>query len=60
MAKVGTVRILYGVSTISLQVAVFPEYTLRALHVKEEEEAYVSVLLCLSVNLKVLSTMMFS
>jgi len=37
-AKVGTIRILYGASTISLQAAVYPEHTLRALNMKEEEE----------------------
>jgi hypothetical protein len=34
---VGTVRILYRVSTICLQAAVHPEYTLRALNMKDEE-----------------------
>ena len=33
----GTVRILYGASTISLQAAVHPKYTLGALNMKEEE-----------------------
>jgi len=28
----------YGASTISLQAAVYPEHTLRALNMKEEEE----------------------
>jgi len=37
-AKVGTVRILYGASTISLQAAVHPKYMLGALNMKEEEE----------------------
>jgi hypothetical protein len=37
---VGTVRILYRVSTISLQAAVHPEYTLMALNMKEEEEVH--------------------
>jgi len=34
---VGTVRILYGVGTISLQAAVHPKYMLGALNMKEEE-----------------------
>ena len=34
-AKVGTVRILYGVSTISLQAVVHPEHMLGVLHMKE-------------------------
>jgi len=34
-AKLGTVKILY--STISLQAAVHPKYTLGALNMKEEE-----------------------
>jgi len=34
----GTVRILHRASTISLQAAVHPEYTLGALNMKEEEE----------------------
>jgi len=34
---VGTVRILYRASTISLQAAVHPKYTLGALNMKEEE-----------------------
>jgi hypothetical protein len=38
MAKVGTVRILFRVSTISLQAVVHSKYTLGALNVKEEEE----------------------
>ena len=38
MAKVGTVRILYGAGTISLQAAVHPKCTLGALNMKEEEE----------------------
>jgi len=33
---VGTVRILYGASTISLQAAVHPKYMLGALNMKEE------------------------
>ena len=33
----GTVRILYGASTISLQAAVYPQHTLGALNMKEEE-----------------------
>jgi len=37
-AKVGTVRILYRASTISLQAAVHLKYTLGALNMKEEEE----------------------
>jgi hypothetical protein len=37
---VGTVRILYRASTISLQAAVYPKYTLGALNMKEEEEVY--------------------
>ena len=37
-AKVGTVRILYGAGTISLQAAVHPKCTLGALNMKEEEE----------------------
>jgi len=35
---VGTVRILYRASTISLQAAVHPKYTLGTLNMKEEEE----------------------
>jgi len=35
---VGTVRILYRVSTISLQAVMHPDHTLRALNMKEEEE----------------------
>jgi len=35
---VGTFRILYGAGTISLQAVVYPEHTLGALNVKEEEE----------------------
>ena len=38
MAKVGTVGILYGADTISLQAAVHPKCTLGALNMKEEEE----------------------
>jgi hypothetical protein len=34
---VGTVRILYGAGTISLQTAVHPKYALGALNMKEEE-----------------------
>jgi len=37
---VGTVRILYGASTISLQAAVHPKCTLGALNMKEEEECH--------------------
>jgi len=33
----GTVRILYRASTISLQAAVYPEHTLGALNMKEKE-----------------------
>jgi len=35
-AKVGTVRILYGVGTISLQAAVRPKCMLGALNINEE------------------------
>jgi len=42
---VGTVRILYGASTISLQAAVHPEHRLKALNMKEEEH-------CCSARLK--------
>jgi len=35
---VGTVRILYRASTISLQAAVHPKYMLGALNMKEEEQ----------------------
>jgi len=38
VAKVGIVRILHRASTISLQAAVHPKYTLGALNMKEEEE----------------------
>jgi hypothetical protein len=34
---VGTVRVLYRASTISLQAAVYPEHTFRALNMKEED-----------------------
>jgi hypothetical protein len=44
-AKVGTVRILYGAGTISLQAAVHRKYTLGALNMKEEEEA-LSLFIC--------------
>ena len=40
----GTVRILCGASTISLQAAVHPKYTLGALNMKEEEEGTVLTL----------------
>jgi hypothetical protein len=43
-AKVGTVRILYRASTISLQAAVHPKYMLGALTMKEEEEEEHNVL----------------
>ena len=43
-AKVGTVRILYRESTISLQVAVYPEHTLGALNMKEEEGGHLTKL----------------
>ena len=36
--KVGTVRILYGAGTISLQAAVHPKCMLGALNMKEESE----------------------
>jgi len=39
---VGTVRILYGASTISLQAAVHPKCMLGALNMKEEEEVIFS------------------
>jgi len=35
---VGTVRIIYGVATISHQAAVHPKYTLGALNMEEEDE----------------------
>ena len=38
MAKVGTVRILYGAGTTSLQAAVHPKCALGALNMKEEED----------------------
>ena len=37
MANVGTVRILYGAATISLQAALHPKCMLGALNMKEEE-----------------------
>jgi hypothetical protein len=37
VAKVGRVRILYRASTISLQAAVHPKYTLGALKMKERK-----------------------
>jgi hypothetical protein len=57
---VGTVRILYRASTISLQAAVHPKHMLGALNMKEEEEPSVSAfnnlpeiyLLCVSVHNK--------
>jgi len=42
-AKVGTVRILYRAGTISLQVAVYPDHTLGAQNMKEEEEEKMSL-----------------
>ena len=37
----GTVRILYRASTISLQVVVHPEHMLGALNMKEEEDTII-------------------
>ena len=39
-AKVGTVRILYGAGTISLQAVLYPEHMLGALNMKEEEVSH--------------------
>ena len=43
----GTVRILYRASTISLQAAVHPDHMLGALNMKEEEESILAIIVLL-------------